>query len=135
MAKLADKTKAKLKESGVTDLLDQWGRWSRSGLGCKSLEAPTDDNSHWITDDIAMWIESAVGQLGMVDANKRMQGYKSLLPRYKAVIIYHKDSHNIPMLANALKCGEPKAALSLKAGESFIECFLGLHEEFAEKVA
>lgn len=120
--------KEKLTTVTVTELLEQWGRWSRSNLGFGNLETPTQDNTHWITDDIAIWVDGAVGQLGMVDLNKGRLGFKNVLPRNKAVTLYYLKSHNIPMLANSLKCGEPKAALILKSGESFIESHLGLYE-------
>nr|WP_136252861.1 hypothetical protein [Ningiella ruwaisensis] len=116
----------------VTELLKQWGAWSCSGLGSGSLETPTYDNDHWIDDGIGLAIDMAVGKLKIADKNKKnMDNYRNLkkyAPRYIAITLYYKDRYNIPMLADALKCGENKATLILKSGEAFIEAELGLHE-------
>lgn len=114
----------------VTELLKEWGAWSCSGLGKASLETPAYDNSHWINDDIGLFIDKAVIQLKKADIAKaeldKVRKYKKHYPRYHAVILHYKDRYNIPMLANSLKCGQAKATLILRSGESFIESRLGL---------
>ncbi|MFC4699369.1 hypothetical protein ACFO4O_04250 [Glaciecola siphonariae] len=116
----------------VVELLKEWGAWSSTGIGKGSLETPLYDNSHWISDDIGLAIDSAVGKLRLADESKKRldasRKIKRHSPRYAAITFYYKRRYNIPMVANALKCGDDKAALILKSGEAFIESALGLHE-------
>lgn len=117
----------------VTELLKEWGNWSCAGVGSGSLETPQYDNTFWISDDLGLLIDSAVGKLKNADRAKLeldkdpLRKIKRHLPRYQAINLYYKRRYNIPMLANALKCGEDKAALVLKSAESFIECELDMY--------
>ena len=116
-----------LRCSDVTELLDQWGRWSCSGVGTGGLSTPSYDNDHWIDDNVGLWVDGAMGKLRLCDDNRKASGIRCV-KRELAVRLYYKDRYNIPMLANALKVGETKAKTILLLGESWIEGCLGLHE-------
>lgn len=120
--------KKSIDDCDVIEILEQWGRWSNSGLGAGSLEQPQQDNTHWISDEIGLRVDSAVSNLKFTDTQKKISGIKKNIDRYKAIKLYYKSNYNIPMLANALKVGENKAVITLRAGESFIEAFLRLHQ-------
>jgi len=114
----------------VTELLQEWGAWSCTGLGKRSLEVPEYDNAHWINDDIALWIDSAISKLRQADLKKteldKIRKYKRHSPRYQSIVLYYKERHNLEMLASALRCGTDKAAKILNSAESFIESQLEL---------
>lgn len=110
-------------EYSVGDLLEQWGRWSCSGIGTGSLSTPTYENSHWVSDEQALWIDRAVAQLGVCDGRRKCTGLK-LVGRKQAIFLFYRERYNISMLANALKVGETKAAVVLKSAEAWVEGFL-----------
>lgn len=109
-----------LLEHGVDGLLEQWGRWGCSGVGTGSLSTPMYDNTHWVSDDIALWIDRAIAQLGECDSRKKAAGYK-LVDRKRALFLYYRERYNIPMVANALKVGETKASVVLRSAEAWVE--------------
>ena len=111
----------------VADLLEQWGAWSLSGVGSGSLGTPSFNNVHWITDDIALWVERAVCELGSCDEIKKAAGVK-FVGRKRAIMLVYRERYNIPMLANALKVGETKATVILRNAECWIEGYLQLHK-------
>jgi hypothetical protein len=110
----------------VVELLEQWGAWSCSGLGSGGLGTPSYDNVHWITDDIALWVERSVCELGKSDEAKKLSGVKCL-SRRKAILLVYRERYNVPMLAKSLKVGETKAKTILLLAESWIEGYLQLH--------
>lgn len=110
---------------GVGELLEQWGKWSCSGLGGGGLGTPSCDNTHWISDDAAQLIDRAVAQLGLCDDKKKAAGVK-VVGRKRAVMLYYINRYNVPMVANALRVGETKAKTVLLLGESWIEGYLEL---------
>jgi hypothetical protein len=107
----------------MSDLLEQWGRWGCSGVGTGALCTPTYENTHWINDDIGLWVDRAVAQLGVCDEHRKLSGYK-LVGRKQAIFLFYRERYNLPMLANALRVGETKAALVLKSAECWVEGFL-----------
>jgi hypothetical protein len=107
----------------VCDLLEQWGRWGCSGVGTGSLSTPTYENAHWVSDDVALWIDRAVAQLGVCDDRRKCTGVK-LVGRKQALFLFYRERYNIAMVANALKVGETKAAVVLKSAEAWVEGFL-----------
>ena len=115
----------------VVELLKEWGAWSCIDVGMGSLETPIHDNDCTINDDMGLLIDSAVAKLKRADSAKheadKLRKLKRHSPRYRAIVLYYRHRQNIPMLAKSLKCGEDKAALVLKAAESFVECELDLY--------
>lgn len=107
----------------VAALLEQWGRWSCSGVGTGGFSTPVYNNDHWVSDDQALWIERSVAQLGFCDDRKKAAGYK-LVDRKCAIFLYYRERYNIPMVANALKVGETKASVILRSAEAWIEGYL-----------
>ena len=110
----------------VEDLLVQWGCWGCSGVGTGSLSTPIYDNSHWIDDSIGLWLDRAVAQLAINDDHKKLSGYK-ICDRKRAIFLYYRERYNLPMLANALKLGQPKATIVLRSAESWVEGYLTLN--------
>jgi hypothetical protein len=104
----------------VGNLLEQWGNWGCSGVGTGSLSTPSYENVYWINDDIGLWLDRAIAQLGLCDERKKLAGYK-MGERKRAVWLFYRERYNISMTANALKVGETKAAVILKSAEGWIE--------------
>jgi hypothetical protein len=118
---------AALSNIGVSEWLEQWGRWSCSGVGVGGLRTCSEDNSHWISDELALWVERAVCELGISDNAKKRSGIK-VVSRQRALMLVYKDRYNVPMLAKSLKVGETKAKTILLLAESWVEGYLELHK-------
>lgn len=104
----------------VREILEQWGMWSRIDVGTGAITAPAEQLiNYWIDDDTALIVNEATCRLKKADA--LLNNTSRAMPRFKAVKLYYIKNYNIPMLANALKCGENKAILTLRSAESFIE--------------
>lgn len=91
----------------VRILLEQWGRWSRTGLGRQSLMEGTNDNEHWFTDEQGLCIDSLLGKLKVSDRN-RFSRFKRRSYRYIVLNRYYRESESTAMIAKGLRVGETK---------------------------
>lgn len=83
--------------SETETLLNEWGKWSRMGLGL-NIGKSDNNNVFFINDEMALLVDRLVAEL------KRE---RPLLANI--VIMYYRSDYNYPMISNALNIGETKA--------------------------
>ena len=96
--------------SSTPVLLDQWGKWSRMGLGL-NIGTPSEDNFHVIHDDLALIVDAVVCRLGK---SKPAEHREAVELRFQRNYSYH-------MIAHHLRCGETKVKTILNRSIDWID--------------
>lgn len=95
--------------SSTETLLDQWGKWSRMGLGL-GLGTPSNDNFHVIHDELALIVDAVVCRLGKVKHKQEL-----------AVKLRYQQDYTYEMLGKRLGCSETMAKRTIEKGFAWID--------------
>lgn len=98
--------------SNTESLLNQWGKWSRMGLGL-GLGTPSNDNFHVIHDELALIVDAVVCRLG-----------KGQPKKMRAIELHYQQDYTPAMIGKHLNCGETKARDMLKQGVAWVDGYL-----------
>lgn len=112
----------------INTLLEQWGAWSRAGVGAPSLKSASflvnsqisdgvvRDSGYWVSESVLSYIDSAIALLGRLKPKQR-----DILKMYFA-----QNDRCYSRIARALKLSSQKEARALLAAAvAWVDAYLG----------
>jgi hypothetical protein len=118
----------------VKIILDQWAKWSRATGMSQSLREGTEDNTHWISDEQGLLVDSLVLKLKASDHN-RFTRTRKRHHRYNVLRRYYLHSQSVPAIAKSIRCGETKVNALLANAENKIESYVECWQDTPESKA